>query len=354
MAALQKGQMPAGVKLEKQSEPSLKTGLPAPKAPTPPVPQIQTPRVELGPTEKSKSLPGAPIAPTGIKPLSVPSMSVPSSASSTSAKGLGLPNLPSLNIPEGAGGFLGRINKKLLLGGLVLLVLIGGVIWFLSSRSPGNVTVETTTTITGNTTTSVKPTPATISISTLFTSFETMTIPNTGDPVAALKEAVNDQNLELGEVKVFHVVDQNNTPYPLDGFLGRLLIAPPSTADTSTLKTTNWVFGIYGQQRDSSPDFVDTRNFILAEIGNNQESARNLLTAWNPTIIPAFAPMFNFDGKTQNQLSPDSYNGANFSYVRIPDKNLGLAESVFKNFLFLASSKDSFRSVIDLILSKSN
>jgi hypothetical protein len=256
--------------------------------------------------------------------------------------------MPGLNIPEGAGGALGRlggINKKYLLSGLVLIALIAGMIWFFSTRSSNPGSTVTTT----STSTTTAPTPTPISISTLFSTIGTITIPNSGDPMAALQAAISNENPELGEVKVFHVVDDKNAPYPLDGFFGRLLLTLPATADTNVIKTTNWVLGVYGQQRDSSPDFVDTRVFILSEIGNSRSAAQDLLTAWNPSIIQSFAPIFGYDKSTKNQMVPDSYSGASFNYVRVPDKNLGLAESIVNKFLFFASSKDSFRSIVDLI-----
>ena len=74
------------------------------------------------------------------------------------------------------------------------------------------------------------------------------------------------------------------------------------------------------------------------------------MNTWEPRIINDLAKLFNL-GKLSPQLSftSDVYSGVSFRFVRIPNKDSGIAYAIFQNYLVLGSSRDSFRAVISVL-----
>ncbi len=330
ISKLKQGQQPMGVPVPRKVEQVVPATPPPPMPPKPAMPsqQFKVPSVNLGETQKS-----APIAP----PKTVPGINVPKIPSAPKAGGPA--PAPKIYVPqeEQKGG-----NRDMLFIGIGVVVLVAGFsYWFfvLRTLSP-EVVIETPTP-----TPTVTPTPILSPLAKLGI-VEKVSIPSTSVFLTALTAEMNARRPAISQIKLFDIVDENQSKYSFKEFLTKLSIDTSTLNDsTGLLDTKEWVFGLYGQLGSST-----ARPFIVITQKDN-DSATTLMNAWEPKMISDLAKLFNISNPSSNlAFTSDVYSNINFRFVRIPDKDLGVAYAIFQNYLILGSSRDSFRAVIDALV----
>lgn len=329
IASLQKGQAPAGFQIKKESEPTKPAPPPEPTGPRITLPPKPAPQVELGKPQRAAPLPG------GV--FSTPPTIHPPTPSAPLAPEAGF------QVPKGGGMFKRRAFLFVVLG----IVIVAVVIYMVALRGPS--TPEVVISPTPSRSVSPSPSPALPTLETIFGTSKRLIVPVQGDTLAQIRSTVTAATLNLGEMAVYKVVDDANGPYNFDKFLAKLGIKPPST-DT-VLKTNDWLVGVYAQAKGSSTTEVEKKLFIVATI-SDVDKLSSIVAAWTPTLVKDLGQLMGYDKNTKNQLADDTYNSINFRYVKVPDNHSGLAYASIEKYMIFASSKDSFRSVVDLLLSK--
>ena len=322
ISKIKQGQKPMGIDVPRKVEQAVPT--PQPMAPKPAMPsqQFKVPSVNLGEAQKT-----GPLAQSKdvLKPPITPKAEPK----------------PQIYIPEGGqkGG-----NRSMLFVGIGILALVAGfAYWFFVLRSPApEVVIETPT----PTPTQV-PTPIPLPLEKLGIA-EKVSIPSTSVFLSSSTTEMNaKQPTVVGQIKLLDIVDENQQKYSFKEFLTKLLIDTSTLNDSELLDTREWVLGLYGQL--GSAQSVSVRPFFVL-VQKDGTLTTNLMNTWESRIINDLTKFFNL-GKVSSKLSftPDVYSGINFRFVRIPDKDLGVAYAIFQNYLVLGSSRDSFRAVIDAL-----
>ena len=221
LAALKKGQAPVGFQIEKQSEKEIK-----PAQPTVPQPISRPPtpsHVELGRLEKSKPLPGTRM------PAGLPSIKLPGQQQLPPSQPSGQGGLtgPTIAVPSAA-SLLNRLgnfgSRKLLWGGVGLIVIIVVVVVFVFLRAPAEpvVTFSPTPEITAT------PTPSTPFIERAFAVYSPVNLGVGPDIFVQLLSSVNTEVLAGGEPGLYKIVDpQSGQQYSLDSFMSSALVILP-------------------------------------------------------------------------------------------------------------------------------
>ena len=220
-------------------------------------------------------------------------------------------------------------------------IVAGFAYWFFVLRGPApEVVIETPT-----------PTPIQTLTPSPFEKLgiaEKVSIPSTSVFLSSSTTEMNaKQPTVVGQIKLLDIVDENQQKYSFKEFLTKLLIDTSTLNDSELLDTREWVLGLYGQL--GSAQSVSVRPFFVL-VQKDGTLTTNLMNTWESRIINDLTKFFNL-GKVSSKLSftPDVYSGINFRFVRIPDKDLGVAYAIFQNYLVLGSSRDSFRAVIDAL-----
>ncbi len=134
------------------------------------------------------------------------------------------------------------------------------------------------------------------------------------------------------------------------GLLDRFLISyPPELKDAIG---GDAIILLYGQlaMKSTGPK-TESRLAFIQEI-KNPTAYVVAMRQWDTTIVTSMASLLGYT-KNKNVLVDDTYSGVPFRYVQIPDNTLGLAyATVVNKYLVIASSKDSFRFIVDTLLSK--
>lgn len=334
ISKLKQGQQPAGVNIPRKVEQVIPVPQPQPAIPKPPsvpssgggpAPQFKAPNVSFGAPSKP-----APMAvPKPITPplVSRPVMPVPK-----------VEPKPQIYVPP---------EKQLPDNRNILFITIGAVVvvaglayWFFVLRIPTpEIVVETPTPVPSQT-----PTPAPLPFEKLGVS-DKVTIPSTSVFASALVTELNARQPLAGQIRLYELIDENQQKYSFKDFLAKLLIDTLALNDSGLLDTKEWVLGSYGQIAATGGSAG--RLFIVLT-QNDPNLATNIMTAWEPKLISDMTGLFGLT-KTKAKLSfaSDVYSNVNFRFVRIPDKDLGVAYAIFQNYLVFGSSRDSFRAVID-------
>ncbi len=229
-----------------------------------------------------------------------------------------------------------------------LIIVLGGAgvaAYFLYFKG----TVEPTPTPIASTT----PTPVPLSQleRVAGTSLATVKLPASGYPYDAIKTFISSQTIQPGELTFYKVGSEQDKIYYFDEFIIRLDLTLPPNVDTSFIKNSNWTLGLYGQLT-GTVDNIDNKAVIVAEVSDS-EQAKLMMANWEATLPQNLETLFGYDlSGSSPEFVSDTYLGESFRYIKISDQTSGLAYAVVGKLLVLASSKDSFRAVVSLILSK--
>ena len=264
---------------------------------------------------------------------------------------------PAISVPSPTTGRSNNIALYVIIGFVVLIV--GGIItWLLINRQALTLTPSPTSSGSPALSPSTTATPAP-SLATLFESPEVQTIPSTGDALKIYSDLLKNQTLAGNKFKVFRIVDENNVTYTLPDFLTHF--STTKLASSSFFGTNPWLLGIYGQSLTANVNDVTQikdvsellnknqavkKAFIVVEL-NDPVTVKTIIESWEPHLVKDFAKLFGYATPRNTTLVSDFYNGIAFKYLPIPDRNTGLAYTITNKFLLFASSRDSFRAVID-------
>lgn len=342
ISKLKQGQKPMGVDVPRKIEQVVPVPQPIldPAKPTTPSQQFKVPEVSLGDTKKSAPLappkpsfginvPSAPKAPSSIMPSPKTGGTIPTA-----------PSVPKIYVPqeETKSG-----NRNIIFMGIgALVILVGFSYWFFVFRtSVPEVVIESPT-----------PTPTEISTPTpspleKLGIADKVSISSTSVFLSSLITEMNARQPVVGQIKIYDIVDENQQKYSFKEFLTKLSIDTSTLNDSGVLDTREWVLGLYGQlgtgQGSSARPFI-----VLTQ--NNSTFVNSLMNTWESRITNDLAKLFNLNNPPSVlAFNSDVYSNINFRFVRIPDRDLGVAYAIFKNYLVLGSSRDSFRSVLDVL-----
>ena len=327
ISKIKQGQKPTGVDVPRKVEQVVPGPQPLPPKPAPPTggpsQQFKVPSINLGEAQKT-----GPLAQSKNIPR-------PPSAPKAELK-------PQIYVPqEGQKGG----NRNMLFVGIGIVAIVAGfAYWFFVLRqSAPEIVIESPTP-----TPTAIPTPTPLPLEKLGIS-EKVSIPSTSVFLSSLTTEMNARQPSLGQIRLYGIVDENQQKYSFKEFLTKLSIDTATLNDSGgLLDTKEWVLGSYGQiGRGQGGNFA--RPFIVIT-QKDSASATSLMNTWESRIINDLSKLFNL-GKLSPQLSftSDAYSGVSFRFVRIPDRDLGVAYAVFQNYLILGSSRDSFRAVIDTL-----
>ena len=327
ISKLKQGQQPMGVPFPRKVEQIVPAPQPLPSKPVMPSPQFKIPDVNLGEIRKA-----APMAPTKSVPSPQPTPPLTPKVEPKS----------QIYVPQ-EGSQSG--NRNMLYVGIGAKAIVAGFsYWFFVLRAPAPVVVEESPVPTPIQT----PTPTPFPFEKLGIA-EKISIPSTSVFLSSLTTEMSVRQPMAGQIKVYDIVDENQQKYSFKEFLTKLSIDTATLNDSGgLLDTKEWVLGSYGQiGTGQGGNFA--RPFIVIT-QKDSASATSLMNTWESRIINDLSKLFNL-GKLSPQLSftSDAYSGVSFRFVRIPDRDLGVAYAVFQNYLILGSSRDSFRAVIDTL-----
>lgn len=323
ISKIKQGQQPAGVPIPRKVEQiTPQASQSVPPKPTMPSQQFKVPSVNLGeiqksgPMAQSKDIPKPPVAPK-------------------------IESKPQIYVPQE--GQTGGNHNMLFMAIGAVAILAGFAYWFFVLRSSvPEIVIESPT-----------PTPTEIPTPTPFPPeklgiTEKISIPSTSVFLSSLTTEMNARQPIAGQIRLYDIVDENQQKYSFKEFLAKLLIDTSTLNDSGLLDTREWVIGLYGQigtdQNSSGRPFI-----VLKQ--NESNLATNLMSTWEPRIINDLAKLFDLS-KFSSKLSftSDTYSNINFRFVRIPDRDLGVAYAIFQNYLVIGSSRDSFRATLDALV----
>jgi len=222
-----------------------------------------------------------------------------------------------------------------------IAIIFAGLYWFLIIRTQTPEIVEEIPTPTP-TQTSTPPPSAFDKLG----SIEEITIPSTSVFSSSLTSEMSTRQPVTGQIRLYSIVDENQQKYSFKDFLIKLNI-DTSLLNSEILDTEEWTLGVYGQLGASQN--TSMRPFIVL-VQNDSTSTTSLMNIWEPKLITDLSSLFNLtDISTNLSFTPDIYSNINFRFIRIPDRDLGVAYAVFQNYLVFASSRDSFRAIIDAL-----
>lgn len=344
---LQKGKAPAGVETSRvvpmdQPKAVSPAPAPAPVAPSQPLPKaVVTPRPNPGFTIPTVS---------GAKPSAAP-----------------LPSSPSLSVPS-AGG-LRRVSPTLW-GILVAVVVVaGGLYWFMSrdSAPEDNIVVQPTETS--------EPTPTSEAPAELKEYFA-----ESGEFEAKISAQGNDLGVLSEAIKVAPAQPRMFVPvvineYDANNIQSRTnvdLIGPLATRWGVTLpENVQAVIGqeqiilSYGQTEsynskgvlESSPTVPPSHRMVVVAEILDTASAKTALMGAEPVIISSWTKMFSIVPPTKpTQFSDNIYKQNAIRFVNFPNPDTSIDYVIVnaengKNYLIVAGSRESAYAAIDKLLS---
>lgn len=336
LAALKKGEAPAGFKIEKESEKETKitSDTTVPKV-TPPPPLIS--HIELGKLEKSR-----PITQETRKLLEAQKIPTPSQVS------IPKPSMPSISIPSVGGltaKFGGLISKRIFLV-VVSLVIAGGItIGFVALRGPGTPQATATPTFTPRTPTA---TP---------TSLEAM-LP-VSDPVKfSLSQdmagkygiyVMINRLLPAGEPQVYRITDLSGKRYGFSEYTTGLKIEAPSGLKALVEDQSLYITAFNKSDNKTSFGFI-----VKLKNPNQVNETISVLKNWESTMTQSFSSPFLFDQTkaTSTGFLDNTYNGVAIRYRNFPDVNSTIDYTVFKakngeSYLIMVNSREHIYKIID-------
>lgn len=234
-------------------------------------------------------------------------------------------------------------NKQfLILGGIIVAILAGGLYWyFIWNPAP----IETVPT----------PTPTVSVVQPVLSMFDkkfglpnAIIVPRSENPVNYLNSIVDLPG--VGKFKSYLVKDNDNKTYAFQDFMTNT--GAVGASNLTTISAGEWRFVLYGHY-DRNAQIV-ARPVIISMVDGVK--AKELMASWgtNSVFINDMANLFGY----KNNLYPgsvlvaDQYNNVDFKYAKFPDKDYGVAYAIFLDkYLIIASSRDSFRAVLDALSS---
>lgn len=312
LEALKRGQSPTGVNVEKKTTPDL-PGITVPQAPkTPLSPQPSLPK------------------PTPLAPF--PSAPKPASPAGK----------PAFSVPQTGGGMLG--NKKLIIIGIAVLVLVGGFFsWYFIWRSDGQDVAYSPTP-----TPSISETPMPNTFEPEFGTPTDIVVsrgyPNFADLVMSEILTVSEPDALPGEFRPYTIVDNENSKYTLGEFFSELGVTS-EVASSEAFNTLNWILVTYGHNDENS--VLVNRLFIVLETGD-MASVPMLNWELDNRLVNDMADLFGYQ-PIQTGLVSDVYNGLNFKFAKLLSRDMGISYVTFGDYLVIASSRDSFRAAVDAL-----
>ncbi len=335
IAALKKGGAPAGFQIEKQFEKDQKISVQS--SILKPAPTFQTPsHMELGKLEKSKPLASGPSLPF-LPP------SAPSKVSGLQPLGSGSPK-PSIGLPS-APSLLGRLNsRKLIWGGVGLLVIVALAIFFFVLRPTAPEVVFTPTP-------TATPIPvASTGIEGSFSVFSRVNLDvESADVFDDLLINIDEDVLAGGELGLYQIVDpQSNLGYSFSSFMSGALVTIPEEIipfvdnDNFYLSLVQKTDGSYG------------RGFIVKL--KNEAGISEALSRWEANMPANLKTIFalNIEQAASVNFLDNTYQGATVRYKNFPDTLKTIDYAVVtavdgSKYLVVTSSRDHIYLIIDKI-----
>lgn len=328
IAAIKRGQPPAGFKIEKESEKEIKQPV-SPITP-PPSRTIPAPRVELGRPEKSRLLPGTPS-------LGIPRLVMPPISSKE-------PGKEAISVPTPKFAFLGKLGggKHLNLILIVLILIVGLALAFIFLRSAGP---EITATPTPRLTTTLSPSPSAVSLEQLFSVFSSVNLAGGTDFFTRLEAQINKSDLAGGEPGLYKITDpQNNQEHTLSGFLLSAQVTLPQAV-------ASYVDGLYVSLKLKADGSYGSG--IIAKI-QNIAGLDSALKGWEASISTDLDQIFGLDvskAATVEFLN-NTYQGLTIKFRNFPDPNKTIDYAIITvsngdNYLVLTNSREHIYSLID-------
>lgn len=333
LAALKKGQPPAGFKIEKETEKEAEI-IPqviSPKITPPPVSHV-----ELGKPEKAKLMPIE--AQKGVGTQKIPPSPLPSLSK------------PTINIPP-VGGLLGRLRGRpdfkrivfYVITGLAGFVITAFLVPYFASLPIVSVspTPSRTTTVT----------PA--SIENFFSIVDSVGIsfnPDSDFTTLFIDSVTKDFLLTSREPGIYRITSIDGTKrYGFSEFLGGVSVTVPdelkSLADDSNL----WLTLTYKSDDTFSFGFV-----VKLLNPNMADEAITALQNWESVITQALANLFKLDSTKAATVGflDNIYNGTAIRYRNFPDPNLTIDFSVIQtkngeSYLIMVNSREHIYKIID-------
>ncbi len=336
LAAINKGQAPSGLQVEKQSEGPAKTAPEGPKVTPPPKP-TEMPRVDLGKLEKSRPLAGA------LPPLSFPS--APSAPT-------GLPSLPTINIPSV------RSNRLIIytIAGIVAIAIGAGLVWFFAIRQPQvavSPTPTRTTSPTPSVSTSASATPSARPqiplIEMRFGSISSVSIASGSNLLQRAETAINKTGLMTGKPVLFKLFNTSGSRFNFADVAMSSQAGIP-TELLSAVDSANPYFSL-----QLKTDKTYGRAFILRL--KNANDISGILNKWEVSMTSDLKNLFQIN--TQRAQSSvflnNVYRGVTIRYRNFPDPNKtidygAVTMSSDEKYLIFADSREHMYAVIDKLL----
>ena len=288
-----------------------------------------------------------PFTPT---PSAPPSQGIPTSPS--------LPNIPGLqsagptmpSVPPSRGGADVGIKPLYLIIVLVLLLVLGIGIYFIATSG-------------GSASTSKSPAPSQSIASSQSPAIQTnadsvyrptvLQIKDT-DNIGNLRALLKAYNVPQGQVLAMapNRIGENSRMILRD-FMAQFGVPFPSDLDTSFLNTRDYIYGVTSEQAtDPSQSSPVLRPFIVIRL-NSLGAAQSSLQTWEPSLLPSLSPILDYT-PSNTQFKQEFINGTPFRYTQSPDAQHGVAYIIVDQYLLIASSRESFRTVSDKLFSLAN
>lgn len=331
ISRLKQGQKPTGIDVPRKVEQVIPVPQPTLPKPAMPSPQFKIPSVNLGEAQKT-----GPLAQSKdfTRPVAPPSGPIKSKAE------------PKTQIYVPQEGQKGGNRNLLFVGVGVVAILAGFSYWFFVLRSPApEVVIESPT---PTPTAILTPTPSPLDKLGIA---ENVPVSSTGAFLPALTAEINSRRPAIGQIKLFDIVNENQQKYTFKEFLTKLAIDTSTLNDTmGILDTKEWVLGYFGYYGQPGTGQNPSSRLFIVLTQKDSISAASLMNTWEPRIIKDLTSLFSLSSPSSKlTFTSDIYSNINFRFVRIPDKDLGVAYAVFQNYLIIGSSRDSFRVILDAL-----
>jgi len=339
IARLKVGQRPSGTEIQNKigPQPILQPRTDAPVPPAPPVPRLTVPgpqpQARLGETEKSR-----PLAPT----IPSPRPSLPQSDRPVQA--LVIDN----ERPSGSRGFLYIII-------LAIVLLGGGLYWFLANRDSEVAQSPTPSLVT---TTTPAPTPIKSIGELIGGSSDTIIIADIGDPITDFLNKVNVLAIGPGETRKILITGETkgSGDFGLVDLMDRFLLTYPTSLKSAL--GTDVIMLVYGQREAftaqgqlnlSAP--VQKRLVFLTE-AKEPALLSQILSSWESTMANSLGSLLNLNKALGREWLTNNYNnnGVRYQNFPYPDKAIDYAVINTTNgklYLLVAGSRESALNTLD-------
>jgi hypothetical protein len=305
IAALKKGGSPAGFQIEKQSEKDEKTSVQPPILKPTPTFQASS-HVELGRLEKSKPL-------TGGVSLPPPPPSTPSKIAGLQLPGLGS-SKPSIGLPaapsEFFGGFGGLNSRKLIWGGVGLLVIAILVIFFFVLRPSVPEVVFTPTPVPTSTPLLLPGIEGTFSI------FSKVNLNAGADVFDSLLVNINKSILAGKEPGLYKIIDpQNGLGYSFNSLMSGALVTVPEEVRLLTSEADFYLSLMQKDDGEYGRAFIVKLNVGIGGGPNEQ------LSRWETSMASNLKDLFGLDvaKAASSDFLDNTYQGLPIRYMNFPD-----------------------------------